>query len=342
MVCKNRCEHAVARPGRVLHGFVVLVVASAVAVTCVPAQSAHAPQKTTARGSKGAGKKAGAVRVDSAAAARADSVRNAAAARALADSVQRHQDSLARVHADSLRAFRYRKIQNDAFVVGERLVFDVNYGFITAGEAAMWIPSYDSIAGRACYRINFTVNSLPSFSWIYRVEDRYTTFIDAEAIAPLRFEQHVREGSYSRDFWAEFDQPACIARTSEGNYPIPPYVHDIMSAFYYARTFDYSGFKPGDMTVLYNFYKDKSYELGVKFLGRQDLEVAAGTFRTLVVEPLVKEGGLFKSEGRIVIWLTDDERKIPVRVNTKVIVGSIDVELREYSGLAGPLRSKTN
>jgi hypothetical protein len=70
------------------------------------------------------------------------------------------------------------------------------------------------------------------------------------------------------------------------------------------------------------------------------LEVEAGTFNTVVVEPLVREGGLFKSEGRIVIWLTDDERKIPIRVNTKVIIGSIDTELREYSGLNGPLRSR--
>ncbi len=98
--------------------------------------------------------------------------------------------------------------------------------------------------------------------------------------------------------------------------------------------------KPGDYVTLYNFYKDTSHELRVKFLGRQELEVAAGTFKTIVVEPLVKEGGLFKSEGRIVIWLSDDERKIPVRVNTKVVIGSIDVELKQYSGLAGPLRSR--
>ncbi|HAP36800.1 MAG TPA: hypothetical protein DCQ28_13015 [Bacteroidetes bacterium] len=55
---------------------------------------------------------------------------------------------------------------------------------------------------------------------------------------------------------------------------------------------------------------------------------------------MVKEGGLFKSEGRILIWLSDDERKIPVKVNTKVIIGSIDAELKEYSGLNGPLKSK--
>ncbi len=236
--------------------------------------------------------------------------------------------------------FKYRKIVNTAFGVGERLVFDVNYGYITAGEATMAIPSYETVNGRVCYRVEFQVNSLPSFAWVYKVEDRYLTFIDTQAIAPLKFEQHIREGTYSRDFIAQFDQVNHVARTTEGEYPIPDYVHDIMSAFYYFRTIDFSGAKEGDQFELYNFYKDKSYELAVRFLGRRELEVAAGTFNTLVVEPLVKEGGLFKSEGRIVVWLTDDELKVPVRVNTKVVIGSIDTELREYSGLLGPLRAR--
>jgi hypothetical protein len=60
-----------------------------------------------------------------------------------------------------------------------------------------------------------------------------------------------------------------------------------------------------------------------------------------VIEPLVREGGLIKSEGRIVVWLTDDERKIPIRVNTKVVIGSIDTELKGYTGVKGPVRSRT-
>lgn len=258
---------------------------------------------------------------------------------AIADSLRR-VDSLSRAAEDSVKRFVWRKVTNNAFGVGERLVFDVSYGPITAGEATMAVTGYDSIAGRLCYRVEFSVNSLKSFDWIYEVRDRYLTFIDVEAIAPLKFEQHIREGTYKRDFIAEFDQVNHIARTTEGDFPIPEYVHDIMSAFYYARTLNYSSMKPGDQIILYNFYKDKSHELGVKFLGRQELEVLAGTFRTIVVEPLVKEGGLFKAEGRIVIWLTDDERKIPVRVNTKVIIGSIDTELRQYSGLIGPLKAQ--
>ncbi len=277
---------------------------------------------------------------DSLARAKADSVNRAELAKAAADSLERVRKEEERRRLDSTKAAQLPKIENKAFGVGERLVFDVNYGLITAGEAVMTIPSYDSVAGRRCYRVEFTVNSLASFSWIYKVEDRYRTFIDVDAILPWRFEQHIREGGYRRDFIAEFDQVRHVAKTTEGEYPIPPGVHDIMSAFYYARVMDFTSAKPGDIFSLYNFYKDQSHELGIKFLGRAELEVEAGTFRTIVVEPLVKEGGLFKSEGRIVVWLTDDERRVPIRVNTKVIIGSIDTELREYSGLAGPLRAR--
>ncbi len=279
------------------------------------------------------------LRADSIATAlRADSVAKALNAQAVKDSIRHVADSLAR--EDSLQSVTLRKIENTAFGVGERLVFDVNWKFVNAGEAIMWVPKYDSIAGRKCYKVEFQVNSNSFISSFYKVEDRYYTFIDVETIAPWRFEQHIREGTYRRDFIAEFDQYRHVAKTTEGEYPIAPYVHDIMSAFYFARTLDYSTLKIGEGPLLHNFYKDKSHELRVKFLGRQEIEVGAGTFKTIVVEPLVQEGGLFKSEGRIVIWLSDDDRKIPVRVNTKVLIGSIDVELREYSGLIGPLGAK--
>jgi hypothetical protein len=78
----------------------------------------------------------------------------------------------------------------------------------------------------------------------------------------------------------------------------------------------------------------------VKFLGRQRIEVDAGTFQCLLIEPLVKEGGLFKSEGRVIIWMTDDERKIPVKVSTQILIGSIYAELREYSGIHGAITAK--
>ncbi|MEX1276477.1 MAG: DUF3108 domain-containing protein [Bacteroidota bacterium] len=233
-----------------------------------------------------------------------------------------------------------RTVPQTAFRAGERLVFDVGYSFITAGEAVMSIPKMDTAFGRECYQVLFTVHSTPSFSWIYKVDDRYETILDKKGIFPWRFSQRVREGKYSRDYDAVLDQVNHVAITEKGRFPIPPYIQDVVSAFYFVRTMDFSSSRPGERTILYNFTKDTTYTLAVKFLGRQQIKVDAGTFRCVIVEPLIQEGGLFKSEGRVIIWLTDDERKIPVKVSTKVVVGSIDAELREYSGVAGPIRAK--
>jgi hypothetical protein len=234
----------------------------------------------------------------------------------------------------------FRKLENSAFKVGEKLTFDVKYGFVTAGVAVMAIPSLKRISGRNAYHVTFEVNTVPAFDMFYKVRDRYETYLDVEGLFPWRFEQHIREGGYSRDFSAFFDQRRGKAKTSEGSYDIPKYVNDIVSAFYLARTFKYEGMKSGDKFHLKNFYKDKVYDLDVRYIGKERISVTAGTFDCIIVEPLVLEGGLFKSEGNIIIWLSDDELKVPVKVKTKVIIGSIDAELTAYEGLAGKLTSK--
>jgi hypothetical protein len=230
---------------------------------------------------------------------------------------------------------------NYAFQVGEKLTFDISYGFVTAGEAVMEVPSMRLINDRRAYEVNVKAKSLPSFDWMFKVRDRYTTYIDEQGIFPWRFDQIVREGKYSRDFAAFFDPIAKTAKTTDGNtHKTPQYVHDIVSAFYYVRTLDLSKLKKGDVIKLENFYKDRSHPLNIKILGRQKVETEAGTFNTIVLEPLVVEGGLFKNEGSIKIWLTDDHNKMPVKMSTKVLIGSIDAELSKYEGVRNPLIAK--
>lgn len=234
----------------------------------------------------------------------------------------------------------YRKLENNAFTMGEELYFDVKYGFVTAGEAKFLIPRYLTMNGRKCYNVEFYVKSKPFFDSFYKVRDRYETNIDVEGLFPWKFVQQIREGGYSKDFSAWFDNERNRAITAQGTYAMPPYTQDIVSAFYYMRTYDYTTFKPGQTTTLRNFYNDSAYVLTIKYLGKETVDVTAGTFRTIIVEPIMKEGGLFKTSGRLLVWLTDDERRVPVLVKAEIPIGSITSELTYYKGLAGPLKSK--
>jgi len=234
-----------------------------------------------------------------------------------------------------------RYVANEAFGVGERLEYSVGYKFITAGRAAFTVAKdMVDVNGHKCYDVRFSAISLESLEWIYKVRDQYRTWLDVDGIFPWKFEQHQREGGFSKDYSATFDQEQHSAITTEGTFAIPPFVHDVVSSMYYLRTFDLKKYRNGDVVLLQNFFDRETHDLQIKIVGRQTVNVKAGKFKCVVVEPVVKSGGLFKSEGRILIWLSDDDRKIPVKVSSAIIIGSIDAELTSYRGLRGPLAAR--
>lgn len=240
-----------------------------------------------------------------------------------------------------LNADDFRTMENKAFKFGERLDYKVGYSFMTAGNGYFQVmPSAVKKNGRKCYDIRFRVYSLESLRWIYQVDDAYRTILDVDGIFPWMFQQKIREGNYKRDVSATFDHKNKKAYEKGKTYSVPQYVHDIVSAFYYVRTQDLKKMKNGHIFYVDNYFKGKTNKLGVKIHKRERIKVDAGTFNTIVIEPLVVEGGLFKSDGSILMWMTDDENKIPVKVTTKIVIGDIYAELTKYSGVANKVTSK--
>ncbi len=234
-----------------------------------------------------------------------------------------------------------RTVKNEAFGYGEELYYRVGYRFITAGSGMFKIePKPTDRNGIPCYDIRFEVASLKSLEFLYRIRNSYRSLVDVDGIFSWYFEQKNREGNYRKDYTAELNHMIGKARTSEGEFPLEPFTHDIVSAFFYVRTLDLQSMKRGDVIALKNFYEKQTYPLAVRIMGRETIDVSAGRFRCVVVEPLVQEGGLFQHKGRLLIWLSDDERKIPVKVATGILIGTVDVELTGYKGLRGPLTAK--
>jgi len=211
--------------------------------------------------------------------------------------------------------------------IGEYFQFSIDWNGLNGGGSLMQVQNLQRMDGRRVYHIITKTESNSFVSKFYKVRDRAESFIDAESLYTRRFIKHLREGGYKKDFDVRFDQGAKKAVYDDGaSIDVPARVHDVLSAFYYVRTLPL----PNGGTVLIPTHDNKkSYEMEVRVHGRERIEVPAGKFDCVLVEPVLKSEGVFKSKGSIYVWLTDDTRRIPVLVKTRVPVGSISVSLTD-------------
>lgn len=218
----------------------------------------------------------------------------------------------------------FRKVENNAFKVGEHLVFEIAYKFVKAGTATMSIPDTQYVHGRPCYHIVTTARSNKTVDVFYKVRDRIETFVDMEGLFPWKFSKHIREGRYKANRYIEYDQVNQKAIYKKDTVDVPEYVQGILSAFYYVRTLP---LKVGESFDIDNFGDGKLYPLKILVHKKQKVKTPAGEFKCIVVEPILREEGIFKKQGRMAIWMTDDERRMPVLLKSKIPIGSIDVRL---------------
>jgi hypothetical protein len=213
------------------------------------------------------------------------------------------------------------------FGAGEKLVFSVQYGLVTAGEATLEVRNVAEIRGRPCYRIVSDARTNDFFSKFYQVRDRYESYMDTTELYSLRYEKHVREGKFKRDESVDFDQVAHRATYKDKVVPIPPRTQDVLSAMYYVRTLPLA---VGQSISIANHTDKKNYPLVVKVHGRERVKVDAGEFDCWVVEPILRGPGIFTQKGRLTVWLTDDERRMPVLMKSKVVIGHVAAVLKSY------------
>jgi hypothetical protein len=224
------------------------------------------------------------------------------------------------------------------FGPGERMVFSIGYGPVNAGEGILEVLGTTEYKGHTCYHIQSKANSNRFFSSFYKVRDKVTSFIDVETLYSRYFNKRLREGDYKKNVEIDFDHLAEVARYSNGEtYPISSGVQDVLSAFFYVRNLD---LEPGKVFDVLAHSSRRTYDLKVIIHGKERVEVDAGTWDCFVVEPIIEGEGLFKHEGKMTLYITDDAHRIPVLIKTKVPVGSIDVELKEYKP-GVPLRPLT-
>jgi hypothetical protein len=213
------------------------------------------------------------------------------------------------------------------FGEGEKFVYNVEYGIITAGQATLEVRNLSQVDSMTCYNIVSNARTSDVFSRVYKVRDRFVSLMDTTELVSVRYEKHQREGKFKRDESVVFDQRSHTATYKDKVVPIAPRTQDILSAMYYMRTLP---LEVGQAIGLANHTDGKNYPLVIKVLGKERVTVDAGTFDCLVVEPFLRAPGLFEQKGRVTVWVTDDRYKIPVLVKSKIVIGAVAAVLQSY------------
>ena len=219
---------------------------------------------------------------------------------------------------------------------GERLEFDLCWGPITAGSASLEVkPVKDGKTEFLTFATgNKTINK------IYPVNDTIYTRVRNKGLMTEVFRKNLHEGTFHNTSVIRFDRKGekawlsdtvftdmktrKVKRSADTAVAIQGMEHSIMSAFYYVRTIPLT---VGDTTRFSAVSGKKRYELKVLVHGRESLKTSIGTVNTVKVEPVLDGDGIFNSKGRIFIWLTDDERRIPVLMQCEIALGSINAKL---------------
>jgi hypothetical protein len=205
--------------------------------------------------------------------------------------------------------------------VGESLRFSLQWGPIKAGTAVLAVEAIDRVGPHECYRFASTAKSLPFFSTFYKVNDRIESFADRKTLLTRRTTKRLREGDYRLDQDIAWDHENAVLTYQGGStLDLVPGARDVLGAMYYLRALPLA---VGDSFPIDTHDNKKSYPLLINVLREETIDTPLGRFDCWVVEPELQTSGLFRRSGSLTVWVTRDEHRMPVMMQSKIKVGAV-------------------
>ena len=221
------------------------------------------------------------------------------------------------------------------FGSGETLVYTIAWLKIEGGEMTLRTAREKTSDGVPVHRMTLVATSNDYVSKFYPVRDLYETWVDARDFQPLRFEKHAREGRYESDEVEEFDLARRIGSWREDRTPLPERVQDIISSFYFLRA---QPLAIGQDVRVDMFSRGKVYKLKAAVLEKERVETEAGVFDAFKLQPQLRENETDedRNRGKLFLWFSDDERRLPVMAKTLMPIGSVTARLRKITSGTKP------
>ena len=211
--------------------------------------------------------------------------------------------------------------------------FSINYGILQAGfvESELKMVQHK---GKEAYHSRMLAKTTGLADKLYKVRDEYQAVFDTRRIQPWESIRDIQEGRYTKYNSVQYDYDSLIATNiNNEKFEIPPDVRDMVSVFHYIRNADFDHMKVGDIIKINTFFDNEIFPVDMRYRGIETVKVNSGKYQCHKLVPYVEPGRIFNTEDDMTIWLSADRNRVPVRVRLDLKVGSIKVDLEEFSGL---------
>ena len=242
----------------------------------------------------------------------------------------------------SKKVFAYpnRRPKVDPIWLGERSTFDINYLGVNAGQFTLKTLPFKEINGRKVYHIFGEAVSNKVFSLFYSLKDTIESFIDYDAFSPHRFHIVLDESKQKRNslelydsekgetfFWNRWNHHKKGYTEVKQYFPMQPFSQDSLSSLFYLRTLDLSD---GAVLKFPVISEGKNWDAEVTVVRRERLDTPMGKIQAIVLKPETKYQGILQKQGDSFIWLSDDDRRILLRLEAKVKIGTVVAVLKSF------------
>ncbi|OGL46281.1 MAG: hypothetical protein A2161_14920 [Candidatus Schekmanbacteria bacterium RBG_13_48_7] len=238
---------------------------------------------------------------------------------------------------------------NIPFDVGETILYNATWGGIKAGTVSIQVKKRLFIGDNEVFQVVVQAKTSKFFSVFFKVDDKMESYFDCKSLYSLRFEKHLREGSYKEDQIIDYDHKRGIfemnrERKNKKNVQegiIPYWVNDPISCIFYLRVCELAVAKPFSITIN---TEGKNYNVEVNVPEKETIKTDLGKFDTFIVKPgkLAWQGRVFEKEkSTLTVWLTDDEYRLPVLLKSKVKIGSLKFEIKQWKKSGSPVDNES-
>jgi hypothetical protein len=219
------------------------------------------------------------------------------------------------------------------YIPGEKLTFDLTWGGMGAGHAVLQVLPQTTLNGSAAYHFELTARSSNAIDRIFKIRDRLESFTDLKVTHSLLYRQKIREGSYRKNRVITFDwEKNELTYISNNSKPkkvsVMPGTFDPLAAFYFLRLQPLHKLKKVECPIT----DGKINVIGrANVLRKETIRVGGRAYATVVLEPILDSVELFgnNENAGVLVWMTADERRLPVLVESRVAFGYFRAELRK-------------